>query len=79
MVLNLFAAFQVYLEGVHHQKPKYHVTVLIIGIGLIVGVTLLLILSLLLWKVSFQYFSLVLKLEIHTVSGSLDVLMQVKG
>ncbi|XP_035757337.1 integrin alpha-4 [Egretta garzetta] len=43
----------VYLEGVHHQKPKYHVTVLIIGIGLIVGVTLLLLLSFLLWKIGF--------------------------
>ncbi|XP_064017861.1 integrin alpha-4 isoform X1 [Pogoniulus pusillus] len=48
-------AAYVYLEGVHHQKPKYHVTVLIIGIGLIVGVTLLLILSLLLWKVQPQH------------------------
>uniref|UniRef100_A0A8C0FCU2 Integrin subunit alpha 4 n=1 Tax=Bubo bubo TaxID=30461 RepID=A0A8C0FCU2_BUBBB len=44
----------VYLEGVHHQKPKYRVTVLIIGIGLIVGVTLFLLLSFVLWKVGFQ-------------------------
>uniref|UniRef100_A0A8B9MBZ3 Integrin subunit alpha 4 n=1 Tax=Accipiter nisus TaxID=211598 RepID=A0A8B9MBZ3_9AVES len=43
----------VYLEGVHHQKPKYHVTVLIIGIGLIVGVTLFLLLSFVLWKIGF--------------------------
>ncbi|NXE21893.1 ITA4 protein, partial [Ardeotis kori] len=43
----------VYLEGVHHQKPKYRVTVLIIGIGLIVGVTLFLLLSFLLWKIGF--------------------------
>ncbi|NXR00731.1 ITA4 protein, partial [Sagittarius serpentarius] len=43
----------VYLEGVHHQKPKYRVTVLIIGIGLIVGVTLFLLLSFILWKVGF--------------------------
>ncbi|XP_010147443.1 PREDICTED: integrin alpha-4-like, partial [Eurypyga helias] len=43
----------VYLEGVHHQKPKYHVTVLIIGIGLIVGVTLFLLLSFILWKIGF--------------------------
>ncbi|KAM6070691.1 integrin alpha-4 [Chlamydotis macqueenii] len=43
----------VYLEGVHHQKPKYRVTVLIIGIGLIVGVTLFLLLSFLLWKMGF--------------------------
>uniref|UniRef100_A0A8C3M2P8 Integrin subunit alpha 4 n=1 Tax=Chrysolophus pictus TaxID=9089 RepID=A0A8C3M2P8_CHRPC len=43
----------VYLEGVHHQKPKYHVTVLIIGIGLIAGITLFLLLSLLLWKIGF--------------------------
>ncbi|NXW93360.1 ITA4 protein, partial [Alopecoenas beccarii] len=43
----------VYLEGVHHQKPKYRVTVLIIGLGLIVGVTLFLLLSLLLWKIGF--------------------------
>ncbi|NWY02071.1 ITA4 protein, partial [Nothoprocta ornata] len=43
----------VYLEGVHHQKPKYRVTVLIIGIGLIVGVTLFLLLSFILWKIGF--------------------------
>ncbi|XP_035425462.1 integrin alpha-4 [Cygnus atratus] len=43
----------VYLEGVHHQKPKYHVTVLIIGIGLIAGVTLFLLLSFILWKIGF--------------------------
>uniref|UniRef100_A0A8C9L2L6 Integrin subunit alpha 4 n=1 Tax=Serinus canaria TaxID=9135 RepID=A0A8C9L2L6_SERCA len=43
----------VYLEGVHHQKPKYHVTVLIISLGLIVGVTLLLVLSFILWKIGF--------------------------
>ncbi|NWU99153.1 ITA4 protein, partial [Upupa epops] len=43
----------VYLEGVHHQKPKYRVTVLIIGIGLILGVTLFLILSFILWKIGF--------------------------
>ncbi|XP_009868536.1 PREDICTED: integrin alpha-4-like [Apaloderma vittatum] len=43
----------VYLEGMHHQKPKYHVTVLIIGIGLIIGVTLFLLLSFLLWKIGF--------------------------
>ncbi|KAM6332806.1 integrin alpha-4 [Podargus strigoides] len=43
----------VYLEGVHHQKPKYRVTVLIIGIGLILGVTLFLLLSFLLWKIGF--------------------------
>uniref|UniRef100_A0A663LR59 Integrin subunit alpha 4 n=1 Tax=Athene cunicularia TaxID=194338 RepID=A0A663LR59_ATHCN len=43
----------VYLEGVHHQKPKYRVTVLIIGIGLIVGVTLFLLLSFVLWKIGF--------------------------
>ncbi|NXH14582.1 ITA4 protein, partial [Bucco capensis] len=41
------------LEGVHHQKPKYRVTVLIIGIGLIVGVTLFLLLSFILWKIGF--------------------------
>ncbi|NWW45986.1 ITA4 protein, partial [Pedionomus torquatus] len=43
----------VYLEGVHHQTPKYRVTVLIIGIGLIVGVTLFLLLSFILWKIGF--------------------------
>ncbi|KAM4667855.1 integrin alpha-4 [Amazona ochrocephala] len=43
----------VYLEGVHHQKPKYHVTVLIIGTGLIVGVALFLLLSFILWKIGF--------------------------
>ncbi|NXA58690.1 ITA4 protein, partial [Mohoua ochrocephala] len=43
----------VYLEGVHHQKPKYHVTVLIIALGLIVGVTLFLVLSFILWKIGF--------------------------
>ncbi|NXA48871.1 ITA4 protein, partial [Nothocercus julius] len=43
----------VYLEGVHHQKPNYRVTVLIIGIGLIVGVTLFLLLSFILWKIGF--------------------------
>uniref|UniRef100_A0A6G1R8W7 Integrin subunit alpha 4 n=1 Tax=Hypotaenidia okinawae TaxID=2861861 RepID=A0A6G1R8W7_9GRUI len=43
----------VYLEGVHHQKPKFRVTVLIIGIGLIVGVTLFLFLSFILWKIGF--------------------------
>ncbi|NXL90044.1 ITA4 protein, partial [Alectura lathami] len=43
----------VYLEGAHHQKPKYHVTVLIIGIGLIAGITLFLLLSFLLWKIGF--------------------------
>ncbi|NXV25873.1 ITA4 protein, partial [Rissa tridactyla] len=43
----------VYLEGVHHQKPKYRVTVIIIGIGLIVGVTLFLLLSFVLWKIGF--------------------------
>lgn len=61
----------------HHQKPKYHVTVLIIGIGLIVGVTLFLLLSFVLWKVGFQYFSVVLKSGIHTVGRSLDLLMQI--
>lgn len=61
----LFPAFQVYLEGVHHQKPKYRVTVLIIGIGLIVGVALFLLLSFILWKVGFQCFSVVLKSGIH--------------
>uniref|UniRef100_U3IW31 Integrin subunit alpha 4 n=1 Tax=Anas platyrhynchos platyrhynchos TaxID=8840 RepID=U3IW31_ANAPP len=53
IILNLFSTLQVYLEGVHHQKPKYHVTVLIIGIGLIAGVTLFLLLSFLLWKIGF--------------------------
>ncbi|XP_065526263.1 integrin alpha-4 isoform X1 [Lathamus discolor] len=43
----------VYLEGVHHQKPKYRVTVLIIGTGLIVGVALFLLLSFILWKIGF--------------------------
>uniref|UniRef100_A0A8D2NND6 Integrin subunit alpha 4 n=1 Tax=Zonotrichia albicollis TaxID=44394 RepID=A0A8D2NND6_ZONAL len=43
----------VYLEGVHHQKPKYRVTVLIISLGLIVGVALLLVLSFILWKIGF--------------------------
>ncbi|NXV78229.1 ITA4 protein, partial [Atlantisia rogersi] len=43
----------IYLEGVHHQKPKFRVTVLIIGIGLIVGVTLFLFLSFILWKIGF--------------------------
>ncbi|NXA32799.1 ITA4 protein, partial [Eudromia elegans] len=43
----------VYLEGLHHQKPKYRVTVLIIGIGLVVGVTLFLLLSFILWKIGF--------------------------
>ncbi|KFW93881.1 Integrin alpha-4, partial [Phalacrocorax carbo] len=43
----------VYLEGVHHRKPKHHVTMLIIGLGLIVGVTLLLLLSFILWKMGF--------------------------
>ncbi|NXO00375.1 ITA4 protein, partial [Rhinopomastus cyanomelas] len=46
-------AAYVYLEGVHHQKPKYSVTVLIIGIGLIVGLTLFLLLSFILWKIGF--------------------------
>nr|XP_009674612.1 PREDICTED: integrin alpha-4 [Struthio camelus australis] len=46
-------AAYVYLEGVHHQKPKYRVTVLIIGIGLTVGVTLFLLLSFILWKIGF--------------------------
>ncbi|NXV03322.1 ITA4 protein, partial [Cettia cetti] len=46
-------AAYVYLEGVHHQKPKYHVTVLIISLGLIVGLTLLLVLSFILWKIGF--------------------------
>lgn len=61
----------------HHQKPKYHVTVLIIGIGLIVGVTLFLLLSFVLWKVGFQYFPVVLKSGIHTVGRTLDLLMQI--
>uniref|UniRef100_A0A8U7MGY7 Integrin subunit alpha 4 n=1 Tax=Corvus moneduloides TaxID=1196302 RepID=A0A8U7MGY7_CORMO len=46
-------AAYVYLEGVHHQKPKYHVTLLIITLGLIVGVTLFLVLSFILWKIGF--------------------------
>ncbi|XP_067155080.1 integrin alpha-4 isoform X2 [Apteryx mantelli] len=46
-------AAYVYLEGVHHQKPKYRVTVLIIGTGLIVGVILFLLLSFILWKIGF--------------------------
>uniref|UniRef100_A0A8B9P9D2 Integrin subunit alpha 4 n=1 Tax=Apteryx owenii TaxID=8824 RepID=A0A8B9P9D2_APTOW len=46
-------AAYVYLEGVHHQKPKYHVTVLIIATGLIVGVILFLLLSFILWKIGF--------------------------
>ncbi|NWI85279.1 ITA4 protein, partial [Pitta sordida] len=37
----------VYLEGVHHLKPKYHVT------GLIIGVILFLLLSFILWKMGF--------------------------
>ncbi|KAM6269240.1 integrin alpha-4 [Porphyrio hochstetteri] len=43
----------VYLEGLHHQKPKFRVTVLIIGIGLVVGVILFLFLSFILWKIGF--------------------------
>ncbi|NXK38303.1 ITA4 protein, partial [Piprites chloris] len=43
----------VYLEGMHHLKPKYHVTVLIIAIGLIIGLTLFLLLSFILWKIGF--------------------------
>jgi len=52
---------------------------LIIGIGLIVGVTLFLLLSFVLWKVGLQYFSVVLKSGIHTVGGSWYLLVQVKG
>ncbi|XP_061464274.1 integrin alpha-4 isoform X2 [Rhineura floridana] len=43
----------VILEGLHNQKTKVSVTVLLIGIGSIVGITLLLLLAFILWKVGF--------------------------
>uniref|UniRef100_A0A8D2NUM3 Integrin subunit alpha 4 n=1 Tax=Zosterops lateralis melanops TaxID=1220523 RepID=A0A8D2NUM3_ZOSLA len=55
-VIELYKEKQVayvYFEGVHHQKPKHHVTVLIISLGLIFGLILLLVLSFILWKIGF--------------------------
>ncbi|XP_067405189.1 integrin alpha-4 [Emydura macquarii macquarii] len=43
----------VFLEGLHNQKPKYHVTILIISIGLIIGIFLFSLLLLILWKIGF--------------------------
>uniref|UniRef100_A0A8C8RA57 Integrin subunit alpha 4 n=1 Tax=Pelusios castaneus TaxID=367368 RepID=A0A8C8RA57_9SAUR len=52
----------VFLEGLHNQKAKYHVNLLIIIIGSVIGILLFLLLLLLLWKVGFfflyQYFSI---------------------
>uniref|UniRef100_A0A8C3SBC7 Integrin subunit alpha 4 n=1 Tax=Chelydra serpentina TaxID=8475 RepID=A0A8C3SBC7_CHESE len=45
----------VFLEGLHNQKPKHHVTMLIIGIGSALGIFLFLLLVLLLWKVGFFF------------------------
>uniref|UniRef100_A0A452J1E8 Uncharacterized protein n=1 Tax=Gopherus agassizii TaxID=38772 RepID=A0A452J1E8_9SAUR len=53
----------VFLEGLHNQKPKHHVTMLIIGTGSVLGIFLFLLIVLLLWKVGFfflyQYFSII--------------------
>uniref|UniRef100_A0A8C0H589 Integrin subunit alpha 4 n=1 Tax=Chelonoidis abingdonii TaxID=106734 RepID=A0A8C0H589_CHEAB len=53
----------VFLEGLHNQKPKHHVTILIIGTGSVLGIFLFLLIVLLLWKVGFfflyQYFSII--------------------
>uniref|UniRef100_A0A674K1C5 Integrin subunit alpha 4 n=1 Tax=Terrapene triunguis TaxID=2587831 RepID=A0A674K1C5_9SAUR len=53
----------VFLEGLHNQKPKPHVTMLIIGIGSVLGILLFLLIVLLLWKVGFfflyQYFPII--------------------
>ncbi|CAM5089538.1 unnamed protein product [Natator depressus] len=43
----------VFLEGLHNQKPKHHVTMLIIGIGSVFGILLFLLIVLLLWKSGF--------------------------
>ncbi|XP_062974667.1 integrin alpha-4 [Elgaria multicarinata webbii] len=43
----------VILEGLHNQKTKTRVTMLIIGIGSIVGLALLLFLACILWKLGF--------------------------
>ncbi|XP_074857267.1 integrin alpha-4 [Carettochelys insculpta] len=43
----------VFLEGLHNQKSKQHVTMLMIGLGAILGITLLSFLLVLLWKAGF--------------------------
>ncbi|XP_050772360.1 integrin alpha-4 isoform X1 [Gopherus flavomarginatus] len=43
----------VFLEGLHNQKPKHHVTMLIIGTGSVLGIFLFLLIVLLLWKSGF--------------------------
>ncbi|XP_019378406.1 PREDICTED: integrin alpha-4, partial [Gavialis gangeticus] len=43
----------VILEGVHNQKTKYHVTMIIIGCSSITGIILFSALSFLLWKMGF--------------------------
>ncbi|XP_028604052.2 integrin alpha-4 [Podarcis muralis] len=43
----------VILEGLHNQIPKPSVTMLLIGLGSLVGIALLLILAYILWKVGF--------------------------
>uniref|UniRef100_A0A7M4F3X2 Integrin subunit alpha 4 n=2 Tax=Crocodylus porosus TaxID=8502 RepID=A0A7M4F3X2_CROPO len=43
----------VILEGVHNQKTKYHVTMIIIGCSSVAGIILFSALSFLLWKMGF--------------------------
>uniref|UniRef100_A0A8D0HTS4 Integrin subunit alpha 4 n=1 Tax=Sphenodon punctatus TaxID=8508 RepID=A0A8D0HTS4_SPHPU len=57
----------VFLEGLHNQKPKKHVTMLIIGGGLILGVLLFFLLAIILWKAGF--FKRSFKTALHDHNG----------
>ncbi|XP_043433141.1 integrin alpha-4 [Prionailurus bengalensis] len=43
----------VFLEGLHHQRPKRHFTIAIISSSLLLGLILLLLISYVMWKVGF--------------------------
>ncbi|XP_036900240.1 integrin alpha-4 [Sturnira hondurensis] len=44
---------RVLLEGLHHQRPKRHFTIVTISISLLLGLILLLLISYVMWKVGF--------------------------
>lgn len=43
----------VYLEGLHHQRPKRHFTIVIVTISLLLGLIVLLLISCVMWKAGF--------------------------
>lgn len=43
----------VYLEGLHHQRPKRHFTIVIVTISLLLGLIVLLLISWVMWKAGF--------------------------